>query len=216
MPFEHPYGILPPIIELLFTLISFAFCFIIYKKTREVYDLTKHQGIGYFSQAFLFFGLSYVMRFVFRLLFFWREGLEFLPRWITMPIFILPLGYFSTIGLFYLIFSSVSKKIKTRDFVFLAHGVAVLLSIVSFIARSPWFLLYFQSALIVIALVLNSVVSEKKISQAKVLYALIAFIWLIHLWVLGRPGPFEWDVVFGLITIGLFIAIYYKLSKWIK
>ena len=106
-------------IELGFTVIAVIFCFLIYFKTKEIYELTKYKGIRYFRGAFLFFGLSYVMRFLFSLVLLSRIAFDFfLPRHLIMPLFILPLGYLSTVGIFYLIFPTFdSQRAKVADFI---------------------------------------------------------------------------------------------------
>ena len=207
--------------ELVFTVIAFVFCFLIYYKTREIYELTKYEGIKYFRNSFFFFGLSYILRFLFSLVFLSRVAFDFiLPRGIIIPFLILPLGYFSTIGIFYLIFSSLWKKFKSKNLLIFGHGVAILLSAISFFTRSHLILLIFQSALLILGVVLSSVMHkrEKKLSQIRILYLLVSLLWLINLWIIGRlrPFSFEINIFFELISIAVFVAIYYKISKWIR
>ncbi len=62
-----PFHLIDPTmlaVELGYTLIVVFICFIIYFKTREIYDLTKYEGIEYFRNTFLFFGLAYIFRFL--------------------------------------------------------------------------------------------------------------------------------------------------------
>lgn len=221
MAFQHFFNPLLFSIELLFTIIAVVFCFLIYFKTREIYELTKYEGIKYFREAFLFFGLSYVLRFLFSLAFLSIVSFEFIiPRSMFIPLFILPLGYFSTIGIFYLIFGLIWKKFKSKKWFILGHGIAVLLSIISFFTRSQLILLIFQSALLVLGVVLSSIMhkSEKKVSQIRILYLLVSLLWLINLWIIDRPRPlsFEMDIISELVSLAVFIAVYYKISKWVK
>ena len=207
--------------ELVFTVIAVIFCFLIYFKTGESYELTKHKGIKYFRDAFLLFGLSYVLRFLFILLLLTKIAFDFiLPKGMFVPIFILPLGYFSTIGIFYLILSTVWKRFNNRNFFILGHGIAILMSVISFFTRSHLILLYFQSALLVLAVVLSSVLhrGKKKVSQIRFLYFLVSLLWLINLWIIGRRKPFSFgiEIFFQLVSLTVFIVINYKISKWIK
>jgi len=216
--------------EILFTVIAVIFCFIIYFKTREIYKLTKYEGIRYFRDAFLFFGLSYVMRFLFSLAMLSRIAFDFIvPREMFGPIFILPLGYLSTMGIFYLIFSTTWKRFNNKIMLIIGHVVAVALSIVSFITRSHLILLYLQSALLVITVVLSFIAKKdgnklkggKKLSGARILYILIAMLWLINLWIIDKGAmrsPFfrGTEVFFQLVSLLVFIIIYHKVSKWVK
>ena len=207
--------------EILFTIIAVISCFLIYFKTRESYELTKHEGIKYFRGAFLFFGLSYVLRFLFMLALLSRIAFDFiLPRSMLAPLFILPLGYFSTIGIFYLIFSTVWKRFKGKSLLIFGHSTAIFLSAISFFTRSHVILLFFQSALLLIGIVLSAVMHkrERKVSQIRVLYLLVSALWLINLWIVDRPRPFsfEMDIFFELVSLAVFIVIYHKISKWVK
>jgi len=212
--------------ELLFTIIAVIFCFIIYFKTREIYKLTKYQGIRYFRGAFLFFGLSYLLRFIFSLIMFSRIAFDFiLPREMFALLFILPLGYFSTIGILYLIFGLVWKRFNSKALLGLGHVIAVLLSIISFLTRSHRMLLYLQTALLIIAVILSFLVhkkdagkKEKKLTGMKALYLLISALWLINLWIIDerRPFPIGIEIFFQLLSLAVFITIYYKVSKWLK
>jgi len=146
--------------ELLFAVIIFVLCLIIYLKTKESYQLTQHKGIRFFRDAFLFFGISYLIRFSFMLakLFFdirlFMGGLG--------PLFILPLGYLSTMAIFYLGLSLIWKKFNIKYLVTLGHITAILLSIVSFMTRSHLILIYIQSFFLIAAVIAIFINNKKK------------------------------------------------------
>jgi len=208
--------------ELIFTILAVVFCFAIYYRTKESYELTKYEGIRYFRDAFLFFGLSYVMRFLFSLILFSRLAFDFIvPRGLFAPLFILPMGYFSTVGIFYLLFSSdVWKRFNNRRLLISGHGIAILLSLASFIARSHMTLLYLQSILLLLAVALGFFAHKegKKTSHVRILYLLVFALWLINLDVLDRMRPFSFEIEFFSYAVSLlvFIAIYHRVSKWAK
>ncbi len=208
--------------EIFFTVLAVVFCFAIYCRTKESYELTKYEGIGYFRDAFLFFGLSYVMRFLFSLMLFSRFAFDFIvPRGLFAPLFILPMGYFSTVGLFYLVFSlGVWKRFNSRSLLISGHGLAFLLSVVSFLARSHLIMLYLQSLLLVIAVMFAFFVHKEgtKLSQMKILYLLVFVLWFINLWILDRMRPFSFEIELFSYAVSLmvFIAIYHRVSKWVK
>ena len=221
MPTLHYFDPLDFGEDFLFTVISGVFCFLIYFKTRESYNLTKYKGIKYFRDAFLFFGMSYVMRFLFSLVLLSRIAFDFiLPREIFVPLFILPLGYFSTIGIFYLIFGSVWKRFDNKKLIIFGHALAILLSVISFMTRSHIILILLQCILLIIAVGLRFVIQKEKrnISQIKILYFLVALLWLINLLVLGRRRSLSFgiDIFFHIVSLIVFIFIYLKISKWVK
>ncbi|MBI4441718.1 hypothetical protein HY639_06125 [Candidatus Woesearchaeota archaeon] len=191
--------------ELLFTVIAVSFCLAIYYRTKESYELTKYPGIKYFRDAFLFFGFAYAMRFVLLLV----RAFE-VPRSLAFPIFLLPLGYFSTIALFYLVFSLVWKHFSQRT-VLIGHGLAVLLPVISFLTRSHELLLSLQALLLVVALVL---IFREKVTRIRMLYLLVFVLWLLTLL---SVGP-RWGMRFIPQTLSLlvFTVIYSKIAKWMK
>jgi hypothetical protein len=206
--------------EIIFTVVAVAFCAAIYLKTKETYDLTKYEGILYFRDAFLFFGLAYLMRFLFSAALVSTIALDlFLPRDLVAPLFIVPLGYFSTVAIFYLIFSSVWKRFDNKRMLILGHSLALILTVISFVTRSHETLFLLQAALLVIALiaVFAATKTGKRLSQTKVLYLLVFLLWLLSLWFLGarRPFPPEMESFFYAVSLVVFITIYYRVTKWV-
>ena len=206
--------------ELIFTIIAVIFCFLIFFKTREIYNLTKYKGIKYFRDAFLFLGMSYVIRFLFSLILFSTFAFDFLiPKKMFMALSIFPLGYFSTMGIFYMVLSLVWKSVNNKKILFIGHAIAILLSIIAFITRSHFILLYLQCFLIMVIFVLIFAKKELgHISQIKVMYLLISTLWLINLFIVDRirPFPFEIEVTFQMISLAVFITVYCKITKWLK
>lgn len=208
--------------ELIFTVLAFVFCFAVYHRTKESYELTKHEGIRYFRDAFLFFGLSYVMRFFFSLMLFSRFAFDLiLPRDLLAPLFLLPMGYFSTVGIFYLLFGSdIWKRFDRRSLLISGHGIAILLSLVSFLARSHLMLFYLQSLVLLIAVALGLFAHRegKTTSNVRILYLLVFVLWLVNLGVIDRMRPFSFEIEFFSYAVSLlvFIAIYHRVSKWVK
>jgi hypothetical protein len=202
--------------EIVFTILAVILCFLIYFRTKESYELTKYKGIRYFRDAFLFFGLSYLMRFLTSMMFFYTSIAFPFHRENFMPVSMLALSYFSTIGIFYLIFSSVWKRFSNTRMLVIGHTLAIIMSIVSFATRSPVLLLYMQCALLAIAIILGFV--EHKISKGRMLYVLTAVLWLINLLIIdpGHPMNPAMRDLFQIISLGVFAVIYFRLSKWLK
>jgi hypothetical protein len=202
--------------ELAFTIIAVIFCGLIYFKTKEIYELTKYKGIKYFRYAFLFLGLSYAVRFVLSLFMLSQIAFDiFIPRREVMPLFILIVGYLSTTGILYLLSGSLWKKASRLPLNGIVHGTAAVLSVVAFITRSHLILLYLQTALLILAVIL-SLASHKKFSQMRIIYFLVFILWLINLWIVDRRGPFpfELDLAFQAISLLVFFFIYRKITKF--
>jgi hypothetical protein len=207
--------------ELLYTLIIVFLCFLIYFKTKEIYDLTKHKGIHYFRNTFLFFGLAYISRFVLHLLMIANTALDiYLPRELFLPITILPVSYFSTMALFYLMYSLIWKKIENKQFLIFSNIAAILFSIVAFISRSPHTISILQLIPLAFTIIigLSSYKKGKRFSNTRILYFLVILFWIINLIVLSptRFFLFRAKAVFQIISVIIFIIIYYKTVKWTK
>jgi hypothetical protein len=212
-PPMHPYGF---VLETVFTVIAVAFCWLIYFRTRETYELTQHRGIRYFRDAFLFFGLSYLVRFVLGIVLLSMIALDFfMPRGPLMPLLLLPLGYFSSMGIMFLLFSLMHKSFKGERPVLLGHLIAIAVSVTAFLTRSHFILLWLQCALLSVVVIL-SIVQARKFSSTRVLYLLVALLWLINLLIIEnrRPFPPGLEVVFQLVSVIVFIMIYRKAAKW--
>ncbi len=223
MPITHVFDPVEFSIDVAFTLIAVIFCFLIYFKTRESYELTKYEGIKYFRGAFFFFGLSYLLRFFLSLVILSKIAFDFiLPREMFAPFFILFLGYFSTIGIFYLIFSSIWDKFQKKQLLLWGHVIAIILSVISFLTRSHFILLALQFVFLIAAMIFSFVIEKerKKITKIRVLYFLVCILWLLNLLTIdhdrGRFFSIDVDLYSQIISLVVFIIIYYKISKWVK
>lgn len=207
--------------EFAYTAIIVFLCFLIYYKTKEIYDLTKHKGIHYFRNTFLFFGLAYISRFILHLLLIANATLDiYLPRRFLMPIMMVPVGYLSTMALFYLMYSLVWRKISNKHFIIFSNLFAVLFSIVAFVSKSPYIISILQLILLVFTIIISFTIFKKKkrVSQTRILYLLVILFWIINLIVLSPKRFFLFDVkiLFQILSVVIFILIYYKIVKWIK
>ena len=218
MRFFNPIRLIP---ELIYTTIIVIFCYLIYHKTKEIYNLTKYKGIHYFRNTFLFFALAYASRFILHLLFIGGSAFDiFLPRGIFMPIVMVPVGYLSTMAIFYLMYSVIWKKIKNNHFLIFSNIIAILVSIIAFISRSPQITTFVQFILIVFTLIMifTNPKKHKKLSQIKVLYILLFLFWLFNMYILGprRFLAYEMQFIFQMLSLVVFFIIYNKVTKWVK
>lgn len=209
------------IVELAYTLIVVFLCFTIYFKTREIYDLTKHEGIKYFRITFVFFGLAYLFRFLsvsiilMGITFDLHSSMHIL-RFIPM-VFV---GYFSTMAIISLTYSMIRKELHFKHMLLLSNAVAILISGIAFISRSPYLLTLAQAILLIFTIVMACYYyyESRKISKVFVLYILFFLFWIVNLFALGpkRFIPFEMQTAFQIISIVVIGIIYHKVAKWTK
>lgn len=208
-------------IELLYTFVVVVLCFLIYYKTKEIYDLTGHQGIRFFRYAFLFFGLAYASRIFLYFLLIGDTAFDIiLPMKTVMAVSALVMGYLSTMALLYLTYNTVRKKVEYEHFLHISNVIALIIAGFAFVSRSTIIVSFLQLLILLIAIVISFRDREngKKRLPMRAIYFLIFVFWLVSLFIVGprRVIPFEVTLASQVISIGVFLIIYYKVSKWVK
>jgi hypothetical protein len=208
-------------IEIAYTALIFVFCLMVYFKTKEAYDLTKHKGIQFFRYAFLFFGLAYASRLVIYLVmagsFFDVEA--FPPFRELGPVSHLVTAYFSTLAILYLTFSTIWKRFNAEQFITFANIVAIFVALIAFIFHSPAVVSLTQAILLALTIILSSRSYKEHRAKMYGLYLLIAIFWVASLFLVNDPKnflPFELKLGLQALSISVFSIIYYRVAKWTK
>ena len=204
-----------------YSLIVAAFCLLIFFQTKGMFDLTRYKGIKYFRNAFLLLGLAYAARLFFGIFMLSNKALGiFVPMHGPPPYLLVIAGYLSTMAIFYLIYSTMWKKIAEDHFLMVANISAVVLTVATMIHRSPLVLGILQLVLLLVAVIVNFISDpkNKKVSQIRVLYLLVLVFWLLDVAILGprRFLPFGVRVLFQVFSLGVFLVMYYKVRKWVR
>ncbi|MFH1511486.1 MAG: hypothetical protein ABIF10_07380 [Candidatus Woesearchaeota archaeon] len=209
-------------VESFYALIILVLCVLVFLKTREIFELTKHKGIQFFRYAFIFFGFAYASRFVLYMIIisnnivceFCRYGRQLLP--VTS----LVVAYFSTMAILSLVYSIIWKRMKVEHFLIWSNIISLFVAVIAFSFRSPMVLSIVQLLFLVCASFIMIRTHKKDHSRfnTKALYLLIFAFWLLNLFILEprRVIPFEIKVVFQVISVAVFAAILYKVAKWTK
>ena len=93
------------IIKLFYGIVIGLICLIIVLKTDRLFRISLHQGIRYFRNAFLFFGIGFIIRYLLGALF----SYEFFS-YSYYPIFNILFEFFLIMAGFFLIYSLLWKK----------------------------------------------------------------------------------------------------------
>ncbi len=204
--------------ELGYTMITVFLCFMIYYKTKEIYDLTNHEGVKYFRRTFLFFGLAFLFRFV--SIFTMLVEITF-DMDLSMYLFrIFPLvlnGYFSTMAILSLTYSIIWKELQTKHLLMISNAIALLISGIAFFSRSSILLILAQTVLLISTIVLMIYFCDRtrRISKLFILYVLFFLFWIVNLFALGpRFLPFEVHIIFQIISVAVIGIIYHKVARW--
>ncbi len=224
-PFSFPgFAPHPPVglltLEILYFIIGITLCIITFLKTKEVYNLTKHKGIFYFRQTFIFFILAYIMRSVFLAMLMINPSsasMIFMP---LHDIALFLLIYFSFMALFSLTYGTLwqpNKEHYAEDN--LLNGIAVALSCLVFFGRYEVIPIGLGLCLLVYSIIkiyLTKVTRKIFFTQMNVLYILLFIFWICNLVLFLQEIDFGIKIGFYAVSLVLFGIITHRVFKRLK
>jgi len=208
--------------ELFYSFVIITCSLMVYYGTKELYELSSYKGIKYFRQAFLFFALAYFFRSIikFLLLYFGLNGvIDFSPitfgafGLLTQLLFV----YFSSMAIFYLLYSVMWKKWNQSSYnIYLFNIAAFVIAFVSILSKNHFvhFGLNVFLLLIVIFVVYTSYKNKKKGHNLYLIYLLWSIFWILNIIDILIPNLFQGLQLFIYIASTLtFLLILYKVIK---
>ena len=210
------------LIKLIYALVVTFSCFLVYIKTKELYELTSHKGIKYFRNTFLFFGIAYLLRiFLYSIISISNTLMlsRFFMHLMTNISFFIMI-YASSMAFIYLLFSIFWKKIDKKPFNnnYILNLVALVIALVSLDEHHPFIFLILQTILLILLIILgyyNNQSSKKEpMSKLYKIYLLIFILWIITSileFIIHFSKIIGWLVY--LFSILLFLIILFKVSK---
>jgi hypothetical protein len=212
--------------EVIYSFIIILCSLMIYFGTKELYELSSHKGIKYFRQAFLFFALAYFFRSFIKLFIFYFnvQGIFSISPRLFNPLItqitLLFFMYFSSMAIFYLLYSVMSKKWNGNKIYFF-HLIAIIISLFSIFSKNPfsYFAINILLFLFVITLVLISYKDSKKRTKTKnhnlySIYILLLFFWIFNIIDILIPKFFQtFQLIIYLFSSGIFLLMLYKVLR---
>jgi hypothetical protein len=210
--------------ELLYSFIIIICSLMIYFGTKELYELSANKGIKYFRYAFLFFAIAYFFRsFIkFIVLYFNIKIIEFSPvvfratGLITQFAFM----YFSSMSLFYLLYSVMWKRWNGNSYmIYLLHGIALLIAIVSVFFRDLAVYLGLNLFLLIVVVLIAYISHRQRDDKSRgsnlyVIYILLSLFWIFNITDAIIPDFFAgFQLFIYLASIGIFLSILYKVLR---
>ncbi len=183
--------------------------FIIYLKTREVYDLSKEKSLKYFRNTFLFLTL----------VFFTNLLQVFLPNFLyiqhnimnTLSLFRI---YFSGVSLVYLLFTFLWKKLKKFNIgdELLPHLIGIILVLLFVIVNSRPLITLLQFLLFLLFFIFSIISYKRSKNKRMSNYYLFFVILFVSLFVVNILDMFSFSnsIIFPIVYI-ICIIIYLKL-----
>jgi len=204
-------------IELIYSFVIIVCALMVYFGTKELYELSSHKGIKYFRLAFLFFAIAYLFRYFVKFLI-----LGFDPRTIMgiyhslSPLTLLLFIYFSTMAVFYLLYSVMWKKWNGNS-VYMFHVLAVVIAFIIILSNSALIYLIVNIVLFVflafVFYVAHTSKSRKKNNLYLIYFLLLGF-WVLNILDILIPNFFrEFQLLIYLASTGIFLMILYKVLK---
>jgi hypothetical protein len=191
-------------LEILFLTMVLSISITIYKITKEPYQITGHKGIKYFRNAFLFFGIAYLFRFLFYFLSYVYNYelinyLDLSPRMLGGGSIII-YAFTSSVALISLLYAlSYNKFKKTEMPEYYIYFIAAIISIASFFV----FNIILITHVIIAIVIILSITLQKNILKNNALG--FAYIGLALFWILSIFGD-----LFYFLTLYFFRPVLYS------
>ncbi|MBS3143773.1 hypothetical protein J4446_02780 [Candidatus Woesearchaeota archaeon] len=198
--------------EMIYSFVIILCCLMIYFGTKNIYKLSSYKGINYFRSAFLFFAIAlFFHSFIKFILFYFKFGRIIDFRFGAIPMFLFM--YFSLISIFYLIYSIVWKKWRNIR-VFHFHIVALIISLISILFRTPdLYLLLNLLLFIFLVVIVYNLYKKSKNKNLYLIYSLLLIFWILNIIDVMIPNFFQFQIIIYLASLTIFMAITYKVLK---
>ena len=205
--------------EILYSFVIIVCSLMIYIGTKELYELTSHRGIKYFRLSFLFFALAYFFRSFIKIILFYFEAIDIR---IFMPIFgditLFAFIYFSSIAIFYLLYSVMWKKWTSKLKVYLFHLASFLIATMIILFKNP---ITYLSINILLFFFISYVVfksysqpNKKKKNNLYIIYLMLFIFWILNIIDILIPNFLQtFQLFIYLVSLGIFLLILYKVIK---
>lgn len=209
--------------EIFYSFVIIVCSLMIYFGTKELYDLSSYKGIKYFRQAFLFFAIAYFFRSFIKviLLYFMTGEAYFSPITfgitgiLTQILFI----YFSAMAIFYLLYSVMWKKWKKHpSMIYLFHGLAVVIALISALSGNPLAYLIIDLFLLLVVMFVVYVSyknrSKRKGNNLYLIYLLLLIFWVLNIIDTLIPVFFQgFQIFIYMVSTLVFLLILYRVVK---
>ena len=206
------------LIDLIFNLLFVIVSFVIFYKTKEIYELTKYNGIKYFRYSFLFLGIGYFFRASTLLLRLFVDNFFMKNHFCTRLFWAFPINFFGILAIFYLFLSLDSKKGFSEKYEYLIYLFALLVSLLFYLTHSYNMLIIIQLLSLILVIVIHVFKNRNNIQKMFVIYSLLLVFWILNLFLMLPVKIFSlYTIVFvQIVSLTIMLYIFFKVFKWIK
>lgn len=225
--------------EIIYSFVIILTSLMIYFSTKELYELSNYKGINYFRKSFLFFAIAYFFRIFikFLLVYFNKRTIidlnpEIFPMLGRLSTFLFI--YFSTIAVFYLLYSLMFKKWNHEDEdgynkkekknkklkinrIYLFHFISLLIALFSVSFRGVLFYILLNFIVfITIIFFFIKISRDNKLKNKSLhtLYILLFVFWAFNVVEIFIPEFLQKTIlIIYLSSLSIFITILYKVLR---
>jgi hypothetical protein len=204
------------VLELLYAFVICTICMIIVFKTDKFYRISLHQGIRYFRNAFFFYGIAFVGRYLFGLLLDVSFGYIFLAQ-VFFEFFLIMAGFFLFYSLVWKKFESskahyLTSLLNSRIMIF--ELVALIFAVMD-AAWQTYYLMFFSQIVIFFfasIIAFSNYVNKDRKKNKFLKFYFIAMILELGAWILNYlvAAYFNWRHLV-LVDISILNAIFFLL-----
>jgi len=195
---------------------------IIVLKTDRFYKLSLHQGIRYFRNAFFFYGIAFVVRYIFG--FFSDLSMNSYVLRIFFEYFLIMAGFFLFYSLVWRRFESSKEEYTSSLFntkIAIFHVMALIISVFDFLWQTYYVMFLSQIIIFICASAISYVNYKNKGGQHKFLkFYFVAMLLGFTAWFLNflAASYFEWYpgilINIGIINVTFFLLFLYGVIKF--
>ena len=207
--------------ELVYSFLVIAICVIIYFETKQIYRLSSHKGLKYFRYTFLFFAISYLLKFISRL--FLIENNVGNNGLLLLVLLLFTMYTYLMAGIYLVLSISWKKrKLGLLNKTFLWNLAAIIIVVLTIFLRFPLGYFLFQAIILIYGIFLlypryKKLKGKKDIPLIYVVYPFLLVFWIINILDLFISNfQITLQILIYLFSITLFLSILYKVIKKIN
>lgn len=212
-------------LEIIYAVAISLICAVIVIRTDKFFRLSMHKGIRYFRNAFFFYGVAFIVRYVFGLL----SDLDFDAVYVVQVIF----EYFLVMAGFFLLYSLIWRKFESSEEEYFSslfnakiavfHMMALIIAVMDNLWATYNFMFFSQIIIFFYASVISYINYRKDNQQHKFpKFYFVAMLISLGFWILNFLAEtyFEWNhgilINIGVMNVLFFLLFLYGVIKVTK
>jgi hypothetical protein len=214
------------VVRLIYTVVVGLICLIIVLKTHKLFRLSLHQGIRYFRNAFFFYGLAFIMRYLLGTIYFFinRGPVQAAIMQVVFEFFLIMAGFSLLYSLLWKKFEpgekSFSSLFNARFIVF--YAIAFVIAFLDYLWRTYAFMFVLQIILFGLASIISYLNYKKNQKRSFLKLYFVAMVLNLAAWILNFVVAmfFNWNIIgvinIQILNIVIFLLFLYGVMKVTK